>query len=128
LSEQAIPAIASVVFLSNRGSTTISCGRDGSQGGNFQVALKKDNIQDRERQNFLHFFYFFISHEQNHRALNSSWRIRCNQKRKGKAQSRHCSGQSRKYLRYFVVTDTMEWKKYCKNTIDSIWRNYGKKC
>ena len=63
LSEQAIPAIASVVFLSNRGSTTISCGRDGSQGGNFQVALKKDNIQDRERQNFLHFFYFFISHE-----------------------------------------------------------------
>ena len=30
------------------------------------MALERFDPEDRERQNFLHFFYFFISHEQRH--------------------------------------------------------------
>ncbi len=35
------------------------------------MALERFDPEDRERQNFLHFFYFFISHEKNHRESSS---------------------------------------------------------
>ncbi len=64
------------------------------------MALERFDPEDRERQNFLHFFYFFISHEQNHRESSRSWLIRGNQKRKGKAQSR----RNRRYRQEIFVS------------------------